>query len=272
MIILDSNEDDLEKRFGPGAKVVNTIFDNRPSAGYVDENGNFRPLGSDDRKRWEAFKEGCRRKELNGEGKDLVSHYLNLGVQESFIKGHISRLAKQGLSTDQCWIEFEKIYQEKKLDIAAAKGKEEALMKFSMENPEVKVNEESLSKDPTMLNKLMSIFKVNSDKVKVADAYRDTFINLNQDIEHNSIGRTQKLVKMSLGKSAESDRSFGYVNSESNQLMELKYDKKIKLSGGLMFEESDVKSCIQGKLQLHSQKRAIKLTKRQIKELEEQLK
>lgn len=224
-IILPGQIDNLESRFGNGAKVVNHIHDDKPSPGYLDENKYFHPMGNDDWKKWRDFKKAESR----------VQEYLNIGVPESYVKAHITRLAKLGFDTETCWARFSHLYEGDKLKFAATKGKEEALMKFSLENPEVKNDEKTLIKDPSMLDKLMNIFKPEKE------VYGDCSIDKPLDF------------------------------TPSNQLMEMKYDKKIKLSGGILFQESDIKSCIQGKLQLHSRKRAIKLTKKQIKEFEDQM-
>lgn len=232
-MIITPYSDNVEERFGK--KIQNHVIDNKPSPGYVDDNGYFHPQGNDDRKKWSSFKKSEPR----------VQHYLNLGVTETYIKAHITRLAKLGFDTETCWSRFEQLYEQDRLQFAAIRGKEEALIKFSLENPEVKDEAGNLIEpdkkpniSPTLFDKVKSIFipVVHSEKEE----------------EIKTIERTS--------------------NKSSEALLEdLINFNKIKLSGGIVFEETDIKSCINGKLQLHSQKKAIKLTKKQIKELDAQI-
>lgn len=243
MNIILPGENGFESRFGKGAQIVGHVVDNKPSPGYTDENGYFHPAGNDDRKKWSSFKKAEPR----------VQHYLNLGVTEAYIKAHITRLAKLGCDTETCWMRFEQIYQQDRLQFAAIKGKEEALIKFSLENPEVKDEAGNLIEpdkkpdiEPTIFSKIKNIFK-----------------NPGAIIPEKSMTREELMMCM---------HQTPIINEiiENPQASPIE-TTLIKISGGLFFSKDDIEYCISGKLKLKSQKKAIKLTKKQVKELEEQL-
>lgn len=234
-------EEEFKRQFGPNARLANqpqngqvaSDYHDVQQEGHVDEDGYFHPIGS------QTIQERNKWQSLK-KGLPAIQRYINAGVPEQVLRSTIERLSKE------CAVYGESghVTTKKVMDKLAEIFNRNA--KFYEEKPNI---EKAVAEKPKMTaeeeEKVIAEMAHNMKKPGLMDRFfisRPPF--LAPPVESIDLDR---VVPPNLS------------------------NFKIKLSGGIIFDNRELESCIGGLLKLKTHKRAIKLNRKQIKELESQL-
>ncbi len=261
-------EEEFKRQFGPNARLVGqsqngqvaTDYHDVQQEGHVDEDGYFHPIGSQtiqERNKWQSLKKGLPQ----------IQGYINAGVPEQVLRSTIERLTKEcavygepgHVTTRKVMDKLAEIFSRnaKFYEEKATIEKEIAEKpKLTPEEEERLINEMADSmKKPGLLSRFLGK-DATIERVDSAISFNGKEpYQISHDIDFEKQGEIQKRKGIQLGIQP------GSMIPSS----------MIRLSGGVYFNQLDLDSCFDGKLKLKSHKRAIKLNRKQIKELESQL-
>lgn len=243
------SEEEFKRQFGANAQLANqsqngqvsTDYHDITKEGFVDEDNYFHPHGSQtlvERNKWTSLKKGIPK----------IQEYINSGVPEQVVRSTIERLSKELVIYGEPGYMTTKKVMDKLAEIFNRNKK------FYEEKPNL---EKELAEKPMLTQEEEEkVIRDMADKMKRSENIAKDVITLNT------------MAKMSLAGANMPGQIIPYDNFNP---MDMIPPTMIRLSGGIYFNQSNLELCFDGKLKLKNHKRAIKLNRKQIKELESQI-